>query len=292
MPQLACVEARPSAGGPDDDRPAVGLEMRLVVTTIDGDVLARQLNPGLTHLRDARRGAGLARAAYDRKVRLHRPGIRTRLRVAARRLKETPHWLVLRRLGKRRSPEYRDYLATQLRRTLSKRETDPGSGAETLINRVAQQQPSRGAVLCIGCRNGLELDRFRARGFDEVVGIDIFSQRPDILTMDMHEMSFADDSFDIVYASHSLEHSYDVDRVAGEIGRVARDGAVIGVEVPVRAQASDADRIVFSGLDELRGVFRLKIGEELLAEEQLPHTPTNEQGTEIARLVFRLKKES
>jgi SAM-dependent methyltransferase len=125
-----------------------------------------------------------------------------------------------------------------------------------------------------------------------VVGIDIFSQRPDILTMDMHEMSFADDSFDIVYASHSLEHSYDVDRVAGEIGRVARDGAVIGVEVPVRAQASDADRIVFSGLDELRGVFRLKIGEELLAEEQLPHTPTNEQGTEIARLVFRLKKES
>jgi SAM-dependent methyltransferase len=179
-----------------------------------------------------------------------------------------------------------------LRRTLSKRETDPGSGAETLINRVAEQQPSRGAVLCIGCRNGLELDRFRARGFDEVVGIDIFSQRPDILTMDMHELSFADDSFDIVYASHSLEHSYDVDRVAGEIGRVARDGAVIGVEVPVRAQASDADRIVFSGLDELRGVFRLKIGEELLAEEQLPHTPTNEQGTEIARLVFRLKKES
>ena len=225
-------------------------------------------------------------------MRLHRPGIRTRLRVAARRLKETPHWFVLRRLGKRRSPEYRDYLATQLRRTLSKRETDPGSGAETLIRGVADQQPSRGAVLCIGCRNGLELDRFRARGFDEVVGIDIFSQRPDILTMDMHEMSFADDSFDVVYASHSLEHSYDVDRVAGEIGRVARDGAVIGVEVPVRAQASDADRIVFSGLDELRGVFRLKIGEELLAEEQLPHTPTNEQGTEIARLVFRLKKES
>jgi SAM-dependent methyltransferase len=230
-------------------------------------------------------------AAYDRPMHLRRPGVRTRLRVAARRLKETPHWLVLRRLGKRRPPEYRDYLATQLRRTLSKRETDPGSGAETLISRVAEQQPSRGAVLCIGCRNGLELDRFRAHGFDEVVGIDIFSQRPDILTMDMHELSFADDSFDIVYASHSLEHSYDVDRVAGEIGRVARDGAVIGVEVPVRAQASDADRIVFSGLDELRGVFRLKIGEELLAEEQLPHTPTNEQGTEIARLVFRLKKE-
>ena len=230
-------------------------------------------------------------AAYDRRMRLNRPGVRTRLRAGARRLQEAPHWLVLRRLGKRKPPEYRDYLATQLRRTLSKRETDPGVGAVTLINRVAEQQPSGGTVLCVGCRNALELDRFRALGFDHVVGIDLFSQRADILTMDMHEMSFADDSFDVVYASHALEHSYDLNRVAREIGRVARHGAVVGVEVPVRAQASAADRIVFSGLEELRGVFQTQIGEDLLAEEQPPHTATNEQGTEIARLVFRLRKE-
>ena len=201
-----------------------------------------------------------------------------------------PHWFVLRRLGKRQTPEYRDYLATQLRRTLSKRETDPGVGAVTLINRVAEQQPSGGTVLCVGCRNSLELDRFRSHGFDQVVGIDVFSQRPDILVMDMHEMTFDEDSFDVVYASHALEHSYDADRVVREIGRVARDGAVVGVEVPIRAQASSADRLVFSGLEELRGAFRPYMGEELLAEEQPPHTPTNEQGTEIARLVFRLRK--
>jgi SAM-dependent methyltransferase len=230
-------------------------------------------------------------ATYDRRVHLHRPGVRTRLRAGARRLREAPHWLVLRRIGKSKPPEYRDYLATQLQRTLSKRETDPGVGAVALINRVAEQQPSGGAVLCVGCRNALELDRFRALGFEDVVGIDLFSQRADILTMDMHEMSFADDTFDVVYASHSLEHSYDVDRVVGEIGRVARHGAVVGVEVPVRAQASAADRIVFSGLDELREVFQSQIGEDLLAEEQPPRTATNEQGTDIARLVFRLRKE-
>jgi SAM-dependent methyltransferase len=206
------------------------------------------------------------------------------------RLAQARHWLVLRKLAKRRTPEYRDYLATQLRRTLSKRETDPGIGAMTLINSVAEQKPSGGTVLCVGCRNALELDRFRARGFDEVIGIDVFSQREEILVMDMHEMSFPPDSFDVVYASHALEHSHDVDRVAGEIGRVARDGAVVGVEVPVRAQASAADRVVFSGLDELRTVFERQIGEELLGEEQAPHTATNGQGTEIARLVFRLRK--
>jgi SAM-dependent methyltransferase len=225
-------------------------------------------------------------------MQLPRPGVRTRLRAGARRLTEVPHWVTLRGLGRTRSPEYRDYLATQLKRTLSKRETDPGAGAITLINRVAEGQPSRGRVLCVGCRNGLELDRFRARGFDDVVGIDVFSQRPDILVMDMHDMSFPDDSFDVVYASHALEHSYDVERVVGEIARVSRDGAVVGVEVPVRAQASDADRVVFSGVDELRQAFAPYVGAELLAEEQLPRTATNEQGTEIGRLVFRVRKDA
>jgi hypothetical protein len=83
-----------------------------------------------------------------------------------------------------------------------------------------------------------------------------------------------------------------VSRVVGEMARVAREGAVVGVEVPVRAQASTADRIVFSGLDELRDLFRPHIGRELHAEEQAAHSATNEQGTEIARLVFRLRKGS
>ena len=223
-------------------------------------------------------------------MRLHRPGVRTRLRAGARRLRETPHWLTLRRLGKTRPPDYRDYLATQLKRTLSKRETDPGAGAVRLIDEVTAAQPSGGSVLCVGCRNPFELDRFRERGFADVIGIDVFSQREDILVMDMHDMSFPDDSFDVVYASHSLEHSYDVDRVAREVVRVARDSAVVGVEVPVRTKQSAADRVVFSGLDEVRDVFREHVREEVLGEEDAPRTETNEQGTDVARLVFRLSK--
>jgi SAM-dependent methyltransferase len=204
---------------------------------------------------------------------------------------ELRHWFGLRELRKRRPPVYQDYLAIQLRRTLSKRETDAGIGAVTLINRVAEERHDGGSVLCVGCRNTLELDRFHARGFDDVIGIDVFSQREDIKVMDMHEMTFPDNSFDVVYASHALEHSYDVQRVVAEVVRVAREGAIVGVEVPVRVQASTADRIVFSGLGELRAAFEPSISEELLAEEQPPHSPTNDQGTEIARLVFRLRKE-
>jgi SAM-dependent methyltransferase len=213
------------------------------------------------------------------------------LRAAARRVGEIPYWVSVRRLGKSRPADYRDYLAIQLRRTLSKRDTDPGIGAVTLINRVAEERSDGGSVLCVGCRNTLELDRFRACGFDDVIGIDVFSQREDIKVMDMHELTFPNNSFDVVYASHALEHSYDVKRVVDEVVRVARDGAIVGVEVPVRVQASTADRIVFSGLDELRAAFDPHVGNEVLAEEQPPHSATNDQGTEIARLVFRLRKE-
>jgi SAM-dependent methyltransferase len=213
------------------------------------------------------------------------------LRAGARHLAEIPHWVGLRRLGQSQPSEYRDYLAVQLRRTLSKRETNPGSGAVKLINRVADGRPDGGNVLCVGCRNTLELDRFRSRGFENVVGIDVFSQRDDIRVMDMHRMTFADNSFDVVYCSHALEHSYDVHRVVEEMIRVARDGAVVGVEVPVRAKASAADRVVFSGLGELRASFAPHIGQELLAEEQSPHSDTNDQGTDVARLVFSVRKD-
>jgi SAM-dependent methyltransferase len=102
--------------------------------------------------------------------------------------------------------------------------------------------------------------------------------------MDMHALLFPADSFDAVYSSHSLEHSYDPDKVVREIVRVARNGALIAVEVPVSGQASAADRIVFSGLDELRETFRPYIREELWAEEQPARTSTNGQDCEIARI--------
>ena len=126
-------------------------------------------------------------------MQVPRLGVRTRARALLRRAGEVRHWRRLRRLAAEGSPDYRDYLGIQLRRTLSKRETDPGVGAVTLINAVADASGQGRSVLCVGARNRLELDRFRQRGFDAVVGIDLFSQHEDIKVMDMHSIAFADD---------------------------------------------------------------------------------------------------
>lgn len=191
-----------------------------------------------------------------------------------------------------RPPGYHDYLETQLERSLSKRANDPGVGQRILVEAAAAGASPDAVVLCVGCRNGMELDAFRARGLADVRGIDIFSQRDDILVMDMHAMTFPDDSFDVVYTSHSLEHSFDVDAVGRELVRVARDGATLAVEVPVAHKGSEADLVVFDGIEMLERVFGDTVGEVTLREEEPAHSPRNEQGSTIARLVFRVDKRS
>ena len=121
-----------------------------------------------------------------------------------------------------------------------------------------------------------------------VVGIDLVSQSPEILVMDMHAMTFADRAFDAVYASHSLEHAYDVSRVVSEIARVSRPAAVVGVEVPLGPGSSDADRVTFSSVEDLRTAVLRDGDAELWADEQPAGTETNSQGTPVARIVYRL----
>jgi SAM-dependent methyltransferase len=222
-------------------------------------------------------------------MRIARIGIRTRLRASAGAISDMRHRPPLRRLGRGKPDDYRDYLDEQQRRTLSKRANDPGAGARELVGRVVRLGglTQTSSVLCVGCRNTIELDLFAAAGVGAVVGIDLVSQREDVLVMDMHDMRFPDDTFDAVYASHSLEHSYDVAAVVGEIARVARPAAVVGVEVPLGEGSSRADRVEFSSLDDLRAAVAPAAAEELWAEEQPASTATNSQGTPIARVVFR-----
>jgi SAM-dependent methyltransferase len=229
-------------------------------------------------------------------VAIPRLGIRRRLKAAARRVNDMRHRRGLRKLAEGGPDDYRQYLEAQLQRSLKKRANDPGIGARVLVDLVALQEPPQaGAILCVGCRNGFELDEFRARGYDVVVGIDLFSQRPDIRVMDMHDMTFPDDSFDVVYASHALEHSYHVEKVVLEIARVAKEGAVVAVEVPVRyrdEKPGATDITEFPGVDSVQQAFGKYIGELLWAEEQPAKSATNAQAVDIARIVFRLHKDA
>ena len=140
---------------------------------------------------------------------------------------------------------YQQYVEGQLDRTLGKISKDASFRSDYLVGQLVRNGTNlelTSSILCVGCRNLSEINSFEAAGFEHVTGIDLQSTDPRILVMDMHNMSFADDSFDIVYATHVLEHSFDLRRAVSELVRVARPGAHVIVEVPVNFEPNDIDR--------------------------------------------------
>ncbi len=180
-----------------------------------------------------------------------------------------------------------DYLETQLRRTYDKRNVPLQERTKILIDKIANAAEIHGKdVLCIGCRTVQELNYFQGKGARSVVGIDLFSEDPAILVMDMHQMNFPDSTFDIIYSSHSLEHAHTPSKVAQEILRVARPNAVVAIEIPIRYETRGADLIDLQSSAGLHELFHPHIQDILLQEEHEENSAANPGGTPIARTVF------
>lgn len=64
------------------------------------------------------------------------------------------------------------------------------------------------------------------------VPCDLFPQSPDIDRVDMLDMPFSADTFDMVIANHVLEHVDDVDSALGEIRRVLKPGGHAVLQTP------------------------------------------------------------
>lgn len=138
------------------------------------------------------------------------------------------------------------YVTLQLKRSLLKKGENCAFRATHLLgvlrDRIGGEEfADLRSILCIGCRNGHELDAAADAGFGEVVGIDLHSLDPRIEVMDMHAMTFPDGRFDVVLASHSLEHAKDPRRAGRELRRVTGRGGYIIVEVPIFYGTFEAD---------------------------------------------------
>ena len=187
--------------------------------------------------------------------------------------------------------EYQEYLNLQLRRTLSKRKSPLRMRTQILVDKLSEFVALKECdVLCIGPRNVVEIDYIRSKGAKSVTGIDLYSEHKDIQVMDMHNMTFADNSFDVVYSSHSLEHSYDIKQVVNEIVRVARPHAHIAIEMPIQFEPRGADLVNIGNIQALRALFEDHVSQNLWVEEQRPHTPRNDSGASIVRVIFTVQK--
>ena len=165
--------------------------------------------------------------------------------------------------------------------------------ARRLIDRTAELVDlTHSDVLCIGCRNVAELDYFRDKGAKSVIGIDLYSQREDILAMDMHAMTFEADHFDLIFSSHSLEHALNLEQVTGEMIRTVRDGGIIVVEVPVNYDTTrlGTDLIDFGSLHNLHQNFEPYVDQILWSETSQAGAFGGELGTDAIRTIIRVRK--
>lgn len=204
------------------------------------------------------------------------------------------HWNRLKQISTRQEKEYQDYLKIQLKRTLVKIDTDSTLRTKYLLTKLSECAAisKRGKILCVGCRNIKEITAFHSLGFYNVTGIDVYSDNETILLMDMHYMTFQDDTFDLIYCSHALEHSIDPERALSEFARVAKDGAIFIIEVPTNYPVMGADLVDFRSIGNLyeRIETVVQVKEKLFDEELAVDSENNFSGTKIIRIIFRIQK--
>lgn len=214
--------------------------------------------------------------------------IQTKAHSFKEQLVKTGHKRRLKKMIGQSDKSHSAYLDIQLARTLSKRHSVLQRRCQDFIDRIAVNvELSDCRVLCVGCRNGAELDYFQLKGSTDVIGIDLYSSDRRIKVMDMHKMMFPDGAFNLVYSSHSLEHSREPQRVAQEMVRVTANGGIVAVEVPVEYQTYGADLFDFKSLDLLHALFAPYLG-TVLWESYFP--VSEGYGTAVIRSIFRVNK--
>jgi len=198
-------------------------------------------------------------------------------------------WKVMRQIPlRRRSPRHLIYIAQQLDKS-TRYAAARSSRTERLVAKAIDAARATGSsvagakVLCVGCRNSAELDLFQAAGCTPV-GVDLFSNDPRVRQMDMHDLQFDAHSFDLIYACHALEHAIEPSAVAGELTRVAREGAVCTIEVPIKFRTSLTDRQDYGSVGGVLELFGDHVGDVVFSEE----THDARDGM-VARVAFQLR---
>lgn len=200
------------------------------------------------------------------------------------------------KLGKKN--DYKKYLDTQLNRSKSKYAHSGKNDLEVqrkerlvalLTQQVALQEMSKGLV--IGCRNSYELDLLESQGVRQVMGIDLFSFDPRIKVMDMMELKFDDDTFGLIYCSHALEHAYDYKKALAEIVRVAKDKAIVLIEIPIHYEVRGSDLHDLGSFEEIaKSVGDLVETRVLYGKDIASETEDNLLNTDVARVIMQISK--
>jgi SAM-dependent methyltransferase len=148
---------------------------------------------------------------------------------------------------------YQEYERVQIETTLEKWSAGRGFTSHnryitrllTTMLLAGRPLPRDARVVCMGVRRGIELFVWEWKGFPNVAGVELapVKGRPKVLTADFSDLRqhFADHSVDIIYATHSFEHSFDPRKTAQEWRRILKPGGAVWLAIPSGLGAADQD---------------------------------------------------
>ncbi len=158
------------------------------------------------------------------------------------------------------------------------------------LKSLASFQP-HGKTLCIGPKNEGEIILLKMHGLTDVIGIDLFSYCPTIKLMDMHYMSFKDNTFDTIFCGWVLKYSYDLKKAVDEIIRVSKDSALItcsfGIALDKNEELEFVTTHLAGGVGELLNLFGDTVGHVYWRDEDIVKGGKTKNGI----VIFKLKKQ-
>jgi len=174
--------------------------------------------------------------------------------VAIRRLNrvrntmDVPAWAHVagERFSARRYESYEDYVAHQKSKLalldgvlLEEYDREFVAQLGARLKKIDRVKPGA-SVLCLAARLGSEVKAFRALGCF-AVGVDLNPGADNrfVVVGDFHELQFADHCVDVVF-TNSLDHSYDLERILGEVRRVLKADGQFIVEAAMGAREGTA----------------------------------------------------
>jgi SAM-dependent methyltransferase len=113
------------------------------------------------------------------------------------------------------------------------------SGIIEILRREVAPPESYPRLLCVGCGAGFEVEYANKVGY-KAVGITLGEENVrkgrerglEIYHMDMHDLKFPPDSFDVALNNHSLEHAFFLPMVAVEVYCTLRERGRWYIELP------------------------------------------------------------
>jgi ubiquinone/menaquinone biosynthesis C-methylase UbiE len=115
-----------------------------------------------------------------------------------------------------------------------------------VVTGILERRGASGRVLVVGCGDGREAGQISQELGLDVVGIDLGNEYDfaykeaapaTLLRMDAQALQFEDQTFDVIYSFHALEHMSDPYKALSEMGRLLRRGGTYLVGTPNKQRA-------------------------------------------------------